>query len=162
MDGPISHGDSIMKWFERSMHMSLPSSRKLISVMGLALILCAFAVSQSKPEEAAEKSARSWLALVDSGKYDQSWDEAAEFFKHAVSKAQWQSMLQSTRTPLGKLTSRKLKSATYTKSLPGAPDGEYVVIQYDSAFENKQPAIETVTPMLDKDGIWRVSGYFIK
>ena len=63
---------------------------------------------------------------------------------------------------LGKVHSRTLKTATYTKSLPGAPDGEYVVIQYESSFEHKQSAIETVTPMLDTDGKWRVSGYFIK
>lgn len=60
------------------------------------------------------------------------------------------------------MQSRKLKSATYTKTLPGAPDGEYVVIQYDSSFVNKKSAVETVTPMLDKDGKWRVSGYFIR
>lgn len=52
--------------------------------------------------------------------------------------------------------------STYTKKLPGAPDGEYVVIQYESSFEHKQSAVETVTPMLDKDGKWRVSGYYIK
>jgi len=45
---------------------------------------------------------------------------------------------------------------------PGAPDGEYVVIQYDSSFENKTEAVETVTPMLDPDGVWRVSGYYIR
>jgi hypothetical protein len=48
------------------------------------------------------------------------------------------------------------------QSLPGAPDGEYVVIQFKTAFENKKFAIETVTPMLDGDGKWRVSGYFIR
>ncbi len=47
-------------------------------------------------------------------------------------------------------------------SLPGAPDGEYVVIQYNTEFENKKVAIETITPMLDDDGKWRVSGYYIK
>ena len=71
-------------------------------------------------------------------------------------------MLHATRDPLGKTTSRKLKSASYTKTLPGAPDGDYVVIQYETSFENKQSSIETVTPMLDKDGKWRVSGYYIK
>jgi hypothetical protein len=44
----------------------------------------------------------------------------------------------------------------------GPPDGEYVVIQFETSFENKKSAIETVTPMLDQDGKWRVSGYFIK
>ena len=62
----------------------------------------------------------------------------------------------------GKNISRKLKSKSYSTSLPGAPDGEYVVIQFEASFENKKSAIETITPMLDKDGKWRVSGYFMK
>jgi hypothetical protein len=36
-----------------------------------------------------------------------------------------------------------------------------VVIQYDTSFANKKSAVETVTPLLDSDGQWRVSGYFI-
>ena len=52
-------------------------------------------------------------------------------------------------------------ASTYTTSLPGAPDGEYVVLQYESEFQRKKYAIETVTPMLD-DGQWRVSGYYIR
>jgi ribosomal protein S17E len=46
--------------------------------------------------------------------------------------------------------------------LIGAPDGEYIVIQFETSFENKKAAIETVTPMMDKDWRWRVSGYYIK
>jgi hypothetical protein len=71
-------------------------------------------------------------------------------------------MVAPVRDPLGKVLSRALKSATYTTTLPGAPDGQYVVIQYDTAFEHKKSAVETITSMLDKDGTWRVSGYFIK
>ena len=56
---------------------------------------------------------------------------------------------------------RKLKSKMYSKTLPGVPDGEYVVIMFDTQFENKKSAVETVTPMLDKDGKWRVAGYLI-
>jgi hypothetical protein len=70
--------------------------------------------------------------------------------------------MKSTRAPLGAVRARKIKGATYTKTLPGAPDGEYVVIQYDTSFENKESAVETITPMLDKDATWRVSGYYIK
>ena len=33
---------------------------------------------------------------------------------------------------------------------------------FDAQFENKAAAVETVTPMREKDGSWRVSGYFIK
>jgi len=114
------------------------------------------------PQKAAETAAEAWLALVDSSDYAASWEEAAEIFKAHVNKEQWEKAARSTREPLGRLTSRKFSSAQYTKQLPGVPDGEYVVIQYESSFENKSSAVETVTPALDKDGKWRVSGYFIR
>lgn len=116
----------------------------------------------TKPEDLAQTSAQSWLALTDAGKYAESWQEASTAFKAAVTQTKWVDMVTPARNPLGKLLSRKLKSATYMKNPPGAPDGEYVAIQYDTSFENKKEAIETVTPMLDKDGKWRVSGYYIK
>jgi len=47
-------------------------------------------------------------------------------------------------------------------SLPGAPDGDYVVIQFQTSFANKASAVETITPMRDRDGAYRVSGYFIR
>ncbi len=121
----------------------------------------AFAFAQT-PEQLAQRSAESWLALVDSGKYADSWQESASLFKAHVNKDQWSSMIAATRDPLGKLVSRKLKSAQYTKTLPGAPDGDYVVIQFDTSFRHKQSALETITPMLDTGGKWRVSGYFIR
>jgi Protein of unknown function (DUF4019) len=113
-------------------------------------------------EKAALTSSRAWLSLVDQGKYSESWDQAAEYFKNAVTREQWLASLKAVRTPLGKVVVRKLKSKKYARSLPGAPDGEYVVIQYETQFEKKKSAIETVTPMFDKDGQWRVSGYYIK
>jgi hypothetical protein len=65
------------------------------------------------------------------------------------------------RKPLNKLFSRKIKR-TYTISLPGAPDGEYVINQFEMSSENKRSAVVTVIHMLDKYGNWRVSGYYIK
>jgi Protein of unknown function (DUF4019) len=70
--------------------------------------------------------------------------------------------VHSVRGPLGTLISRKVEPARCASSLPGAPDGEYVVIQNESQFANKASAIETVTPRLEKDGSWKVSGYYIK
>jgi len=128
----------------------------------MLLAMCPVVRAQQKPEQLAQQSAESWLALVDSGKYAESWQEAAQLFKAAVTVEQWQNAVRASRDPFGKVLSRKVKSATYTKTLPGAPDGEYVVIKYESSFEHKQAAVETVTPMMDKDGKWRISGYYIK
>jgi hypothetical protein len=133
----------------------------ILSAVAL-LMLSVGAQTQPKPEQAAQDAASSWLGLVDNGKYAESWKEAAELFRNAITSEKWQQSLHAARDPLGKLTSRKLVSATYTKTLPGVPDGDYVVIRYESSFEHKQSAIETVTPMLERDGKWRVSGYFIK
>ncbi len=113
-------------------------------------------------EKAALTAAEKWLALVDAGKYSDSWKEAAEYFRNAVKEDQWGESLLAVRAPLGKVISRRVKNKTYQTSLPGAPDGQYVVIQFDTSFQNKKSAVETVTPMLDRDGRWRVSGYYIK
>jgi len=130
----------------------------------LCLSLCtSLAMAQSmEKEQAAIAAAQQWLALVDAGRYDQSWKQAAEYFRNAVSKTDWRDSMRTERAPLGRLKSRKILRADYRTSLPGAPDGEYVVIQFATSFENKQAAVETVTPQLEKDGRWRVSGYYIR
>lgn len=110
----------------------------------------------------AEAAALKWLTLTDAGDYARSWDTAAALFQGSISKPNWATALANARQPLGGIVSRKLKSAKYTRSLPGAPEGEYVVIQYEAHFEHKDSAIETVTPLLDKGGLWKVSGYFIR
>jgi hypothetical protein len=130
--------------------------------LGFLLMAGVVGAQAQEKEKAAITAAEQWLALVDAGKYAESWTEAAGYFKNAVTQEKWAQSLKAVREPLGKLISRKVKSTTYATSLPGAPDGEYVVIQFETSFGNKKSAIETVTPMLEKDGKWRVSGYFIK
>ena len=141
--------------------MKRPSALAPLLVLGVSLG-AAMPLPAEGPETAAEQSAKAWLALVDAGKYGESWSGAAEAFKAAMSQAQWQGALEKVRAPLGKVVSRKLRGAKFTREIPGAPAGEYVVIQYDTDFEKKSGAVETITPMKDKDGAWRVSGYYIK
>jgi hypothetical protein len=118
--------------------------------------------------ETADKEAQAidagqqWLSLCDQAKYGESWEMAATFFKNAVTREQWEQMATAVRSPLGQLEKRDVKSRKYQTSVAGAPDGEYVIIQFSTVFKNKKEAIETVTMMLDKDRGWRVSGYFIK
>jgi hypothetical protein len=140
----------------------------MVKSLMIGMILCSIVFGgtafarQADVEKAALAAAQAWLKLVDEGNYTESWNEASEYFKGAITKEQWEQTIQGVREPLGKTVSRTMKSAQYTTTLPGAPDGEYVVIQFDSSFTNKKTAVETITPMLDKDGMWRVSGYYIK
>lgn len=113
-------------------------------------------------EPAATSAAQAWLAAIDRGDYAQSWQDAAALFQNAVAEAQWKTSMETVRKPLGDLGSRQLKSANATAGLPGAPAGQYVVMQFETSFANKKSAIETVTFLLEKDGRWKSAGYFIK
>jgi Protein of unknown function (DUF4019) len=113
--------------------------------------------------EQAKKATDAWLKLVDEGNYKESWNQFASVVRPLVSEEKWEQEASGLRKTLGPMTSRNFKSAKYSTSLPGAPDGQYVVILYDSSFTNKKSAVEQVVPMLDTDGQWRVSGYhFVK
>ena len=136
--------------------------RRLIAAAVFAIVCAVRAGAAGSPEDAAQAAAESWLALVDQGDYAVSWDQAAKLLKGAVTKEQWQQAARAARDPLGKLASRKLKSRIDAETLPGAPDGKYVVIQFDAVFEKKASAVETVTPTLESDGVWRVAGYIIR
>lgn len=125
------------------------------------MTLCSSSADTEKVNEAVA-AAHAWRDLVDAGEYGLSWDQSAALFKSALPRNQWQQCLTAVRKPLGDLVSRKVKSRKYATSLPGAPDGEYVVIQFSTSFANKKAAVETVTPMKDPDGVWRISGYYIK
>jgi hypothetical protein len=133
-----------------------------ILVLLLNVVATTARASDQAAVDEATKAADRWMKLVDAGDYKQSWDMASSLLKNAVTEDQWAQQVGTARKPLGALVSRKLKSAQYATSLPGAPDGKYVVIQYESVFQNKSAAVETVTPMLDQDGQWRVSGYYIR
>jgi hypothetical protein len=47
-------------------------------------------------------------------------------------------------------------------SLPGAPDGRYVIIQFNTSFANRPSSVETLTFIMVTNGSWKASGYFIK
>jgi hypothetical protein len=134
----------------------------LVFVFSLCLPHSTVFAAETRPEDAAQPVATEWLALVDGGKYVESWKKMSPGFKKAVSKRKWSSTVSEIRKPLGDLTARKLKSAEYSKELPGAPEGEYVVLQYDSTFAHRSTAIEKVTLILGQDLNWRVSSYAVK
>jgi glucose/arabinose dehydrogenase len=116
----------------------------------------------SAKEKAAQPAAESWVVLVDAAQFSESWEQAALPFKKAISKEDWAESAQQAREPLGKLKTRKLKFSQYKDSLPSAPPGEYVLLQYDSSFEGLPKAAEVFTLTLEKDGKWRVVGYFVR
>jgi hypothetical protein len=117
--------------------------------------------SHAEDEHAAHARADAWLALIDQKQFEQSWDAAATLFQSSVKKDNWGNAVRAAREPLGAVSSRKFNATEYKTSLPGAPDGKYVVVYYDTSFARKQSASEIVT-LMSSDGDWKVAGYFVR
>lgn len=146
---------------------------KVWAVLGVALCLSGFglipvlservsALEPAAETRPAELAADAWLRGIDAGGYAASWDQAAALFREALPRAAWARQLQGVREPLGALEARKLTSAQVHASLPGVPDGRYVVMEFAAVYARKRSAIETVTVCLEDDGAWRVAGYFVR
>ena len=106
-------------------------------------------------------AANTWVGLVDAKRWNDSWATAGTLFKSQMPQARWTTTIAPVREPLGSVSSRALKGVTKSKTLPGAPDGEYEVVQFQTSFANKAAAIETVV-LSREASCWKVDGYFIK
>ncbi|MDL5598423.1 DUF4019 domain-containing protein [Bacillus subtilis] len=121
----------------------------------------AHAAGEAQAIEQAKAAARAWLAVADREDYIRTWQQAASVLRRSTSQYDWVTLAVDLRSPLGALKQRELQGASYATQLPGLPDGEYVILQYRSDFEHQDGATETVTPMRDSDGQWRVVSYFV-
>ena len=134
--------------------------KKLILII---ILIPSFIFSQNKKENKnAQMAATNWLVQIDKGEYLESWDNAAQYFQNQILQDRWSAALRASRAPLGNLISRNINSSEFKSELPGAPDGNYYILTYNSSFENKASAIETVTLTKSPDGKWKAVGYFIK
>jgi hypothetical protein len=109
----------------------------------------------------ATSAARAWLQLVDDGRHPASWSAAAPLLRQEVGPREWDAALRAVRDPLGRCLWRKLQSRSAVEGPPGDLHGPYVVIRFESIFERRGPATETITPVLGPDGRWRVAAYFV-
>ena len=114
---------------------------------------------RSDGQRAATTTAQTWLSLVDTGSYSQSWTAGAPYLQRVAAEANWEASMNRVRAPLGKMLSRKTRSAKATLT---ALNDRCVVVTFDTAFENRRSATETVTVMPQTDGQWKVAGYFIQ
>lgn len=104
----------------------------------------------------AETSARQWLALLDQGRWADSYRLTGSAFQRLNTLAVWTAASERVRAPLGAVVSRTLLS---NEDMPAPPHGLQVV-KFRTSFANKADAVETVT--LDREGdSWRVVGVYV-
>jgi len=138
-----------------------PCARVCLPLIAV-LVLLSCSPAQDPNVKAATYAAQDWLASVDNGNYGQSWDNASALFQQKISREQWEGTGGGGRTAYGKVISRQLLSATLDTNIASAPGGKFVVIEFRTKFANGHTLIETVSPMQEPNGQWRVAGYFVR
>jgi hypothetical protein len=141
-----------------------PSRRALLRTLTVITCLVAgTALAQDPRAGLPQKAAREWLAQTDKIDGAGSYAASGAKFKEAVTVDTWVDALQKARGPLGATEQRTIFETTFDKALPdGGPEGEFALVMYRTAFAKKADSVETVTLEREKDGVWRVIGYFIR
>lgn len=112
-------------------------------------------------QAASMGEAREWLALIDHQNWAESWRRAGTMFRSQVSQDKWAATILPVRQPMGNVVVRSFSKVTKATSLPGAPDGEYELLEFRTDFAGRRGAIETLVLMKEKSA-WKVVGYFIR
>jgi len=143
-----------------------PKQFRIHAVLILAVLFMIFfpLINEKPDKEKAEKAtavAMEFLHLIDAGRYAESWQSAAKLMQEKVTRAEWVDKLTKARALSGALIERKEQNASYSTTAKDSPDGEYILLNYESRFQNTESVDEYVTVMLEGE-VWRVAGYFIQ
>jgi len=114
-----------------------------------------------KDDKDSIEAAKKWLELLDTDKAGLAWDNASKQLKSVVKRDQFVAQMRGVRKPLGKLQSREAVKFGRANELPGAPAGDYSIIEFEAKYKNGKLA-EQVVWSIEEGDIWRVAGYFYR
>jgi len=120
------------------------------------------AMKNPAAEQAALQVAQEWVKMPDEGRHGESWDAMGAYIRTVMPRDRWIENITPIRSAMGAMKGRVIESQQYSTALPQFPDGEYVVINFNTHFEHKKKGGETVLVGLEADGEWRVCGYFVR
>ncbi len=134
-----------------------------------AFVGAASAQTMMPAQREALNAAERWLVPVDAQRYGDAWTMAAEAFKTKVPRATFRDGIAKIRKDYGKVEAREGERMAFRGDVP-APDqpdaqakpGTEVSILFATTFAGSRKAQEEITMVLEKDGVWRVAGYYIK
>lgn len=104
----------------------------------------------------AISEARHLLEHLDAMEWEQVWEAGTLLFKTRYNKEDWIALRQVRQLSYGALLSREFRSLNSKPSFYFSPDGHYVIVQFTSAFMNKQKTVETVVLDASNPANWKV------
>lgn len=144
-----------------------PKQYRIHAVLMIScLVMIFYPMISEKPDpekaEGATAAAMQFLTLVDADKFEQSWEDTADLLKKKISRKDWNENLAKARGALGPVIERAQEGIKYSSEAKDSPEGDYIVLIFESRFQAADDITETVTVMLEEDGVWRVAGYYVQ
>lgn len=113
----------------------------------------------------AKIAMEAWLALIEEGKYIDSWKTASKPFQDSIGAGRWAMTCRNQRRPTGKLLTRDLAEEHFHKEHYDQSGrlrpGEIVTFLFTTRFEHLDEAREAVI-LRPFEGEWKVVSYALR
>lgn len=106
--------------------------------------------------------AENFLTQLDQNEFSSAWQQTSPLFRILTDEAAWKHKQQVLRQAYGPLESRRFLRLSYRTTYAHSPDGIYVIIQYQSHFENKAETRETVVLCCHADSECVIREYVLR
>jgi Protein of unknown function (DUF4019) len=137
---------------------------KLKRIVTLVLFICicfSSSVSAELFSSEALLSAEAFVVEIDKNDYRSAYANAAPILKLISQQDAWVKQQGLSFRLLGKSLKRQLMTVRSRESYPGFPDGNYLIVCYQTQTEYKSKAIEVL--LLKEQGqVWQVCKYSIR
>ena len=105
--------------------------------------------------DALEKAASEWLALLDERDWEGSYAATASSFREANTLQLWSDTATIVQDDLGETVSRELLGIDEVPSPQGI-----TIVRYRTDYANKKGMTETLS-MVREDDVWKVAGIYV-
>ena len=131
---------------------------RVAAALALALLVAAPAGATDGP---LERASGSWLGLLDAGRFDDAWNEAAELLRRSVSRSELEDATRRLRESMGAVTSREAVTKDYHQDLNGVA-GIFFTLRFRTRLADGRQVVEVVTLTPDASQQYRVAAYGLK
>ena len=132
-------------------------------IITLTLVIIMHSVSAQKYTDIyindANNVALSWLNNVNHNQYENAYTLLSKEVKATVEKKRWIALINELMLEFGKLEIRTVKQKHFQSQMEGMEDGFYVVIEYDSQYENTKDHTEHLLLKQNDKAKWEIANY---
>lgn len=142
--------------------------RTLTQLLAAASLLAWLGLAAAQDVESSDmvRGGLQAIQMIDQAKVGDLWDGAAAGARKRAPRADFINLVTKARAPLGAAQQRTWVAINRQVLNDADADlaGQYVSVEYETRFADKSTTMvrELVSFHLDRDGVWRFSGYVLR